>query len=213
MSAPDTSTGETSAEESTAGADPRVAPGRLELVRQFINTADISPGEDELRDLAALRLWLRQHALIGAREDLAPGDLERALAVREGLRRLLVDRAAGAIHAGALESLNTLLAGAVARVAFDRDGAPALLPAAATPLERALAELLAIIELAAGDGSWARLKICADHGCRWAFYDRSKNRSRSWCNMAVCGNRAKAREYRRRRRDAGDDGSAKAAPQ
>jgi predicted RNA-binding Zn ribbon-like protein len=185
------------------GEDPRVAPGRLELVRQFINTADISPGEDQLSDLGALRTWLRQHGLIGAREDLGQGDLERALAVREGLRQLLEERASGALEATALRSLNALLAGAVARVAFDRDGTPALQPAAATPFERALAELLAIIERAAGDGSWARLKVCADHGCRWAFYDRSKNRSRSWCNMAVCGNRAKARDYRRRRRDGG----------
>ena len=67
--------------------------------------------------------------------------------------------------------------------------------------DRALAELFAIIALAEVDGSWSRLKVCADHQCLWAFYDQSKNRSRSWCNMAVCGNRAKAR--RRRQKVAG----------
>ena len=41
-----------------------------------------------------------------------------------------------------------------------------------------------------------RLKICGN--CGWLFIDRSKNRSRQWCDMAVCGNRVKAsRHYHR----------------
>ncbi|MGV3552361.1 CGNR zinc finger domain-containing protein [Rhizobium sp.] len=42
-----------------------------------------------------------------------------------------------------------------------------------------------------------RLKICPN--CAWLFLDRSKNRSRTWCDMAVCGNRAKARLHYRRK--------------
>ncbi|WP_377295588.1 CGNR zinc finger domain-containing protein [Rhizobium sp. SGZ-381] len=43
-----------------------------------------------------------------------------------------------------------------------------------------------------------RLKICGH--CGWLFVDRSKNRSRFWCDMTVCGNRAKAaRHYRRQK--------------
>jgi predicted RNA-binding Zn ribbon-like protein len=46
-----------------------------------------------------------------------------------------------------------------------------------------------------------RLKICGH--CGWLFIDRSKNRSRAWCDMAVCGNRAKAsRHYQRQRKEA-----------
>ena len=37
------------------------------------------------------------------------------------------------------------------------------------------------------DGRWDRLKICPADDCRWAFYDRSKNRFRHWCSMAECG--------------------------
>jgi predicted RNA-binding Zn ribbon-like protein len=37
-----------------------------------------------------------------------------------------------------------------------------------------------------------------NHGCRWAFYDYSKNRSASWCLMQLCGNRRKIRAYRER---------------
>jgi predicted RNA-binding Zn ribbon-like protein len=45
-----------------------------------------------------------------------------------------------------------------------------------------------------------RMKICGN--CGWLFLDRSKNRSRSWCDMAVCGNRAKAGRHRQRRKQA-----------
>jgi predicted RNA-binding Zn ribbon-like protein len=57
-----------------------------------------------------------------------------------------------------------------------------------------------MIAEAMAEGSWGRLKACSDHGCQWAFFDRSKNRSGHWCSMRVCGNRAKARQFRERRR-------------
>ncbi|NLS19254.1 hypothetical protein HGP16_22215 [Rhizobium sp. P40RR-XXII] len=45
-----------------------------------------------------------------------------------------------------------------------------------------------------------RMKICRN--CGWLFIDRSKNKSRAWCDMAVCGNRAKAsRHYRRKKEE------------
>ena len=51
------------------------------------------------------------------------------------------------------------------------------------------------------DEETSRLKICGN--CGWLFIDRSKNRSRTWCDMAVCGNRAKAsRHYRRKKKEA-----------
>lgn len=47
-----------------------------------------------------------------------------------------------------------------------------------------------------------RLKICPN--CGWLFLDKSRNRSRTWCDMAVCGNRTKAsRHYYRHREEAG----------
>ncbi|MGH9061952.1 MAG: CGNR zinc finger domain-containing protein, partial [Acidimicrobiales bacterium] len=47
-------------------------------------------------------------------------------------------------------------------------------------------------------GDWVRLKICPADDCLWAFYDESRNRSRTWCSMRVCGNREKARSWRAR---------------
>lgn len=44
-----------------------------------------------------------------------------------------------------------------------------------------------------------RLKICGH--CGWLFVDRSKNRSRAWCDMAVCGNREKAKRFQDRRKE------------
>jgi predicted RNA-binding Zn ribbon-like protein len=64
--------------------------------------------------------------------------------------------------------------------------------------EDALAEVTAIALASMLDGAWPRLKVCRK--CEWAFYDRSKNRSGSWCSMQLCGNRLKTRAYRTRRR-------------
>jgi predicted RNA-binding Zn ribbon-like protein len=47
------------------------------------------------------------------------------------------------------------------------------------------------------DGTWGRLKACRN--CHWSFYDRSPNRSATWCSMQLCGNRTKTRAYRRRK--------------
>jgi len=45
-----------------------------------------------------------------------------------------------------------------------------------------------------------RVKECRGRSCAWLFLDESRNRSRRWCDMGDCGNRAKARRYYRRRR-------------
>ena len=61
-----------------------------------------------------------------------------------------------------------------------------------------LGNVLAVVAAAMGDGSWSRVKLCADDACAWAFVDASRNRSGRWCSMAGCGNRAKARAFRSR---------------
>jgi predicted RNA-binding Zn ribbon-like protein len=45
----------------------------------------------------------------------------------------------------------------------------------------------------------ARIRICGN--CGWLYLDRSRNGSRKWCDMSVCGNRQKARRHYRRLRD------------
>jgi predicted RNA-binding Zn ribbon-like protein len=43
-----------------------------------------------------------------------------------------------------------------------------------------------------------RVKECGDPTCRWLFLDTSKNHTRRWCDMKVCGNRMKARRFQAR---------------
>jgi predicted RNA-binding Zn ribbon-like protein len=44
----------------------------------------------------------------------------------------------------------------------------------------------------------ARIGRCSGRDCRWLWIDRTKNRSRRWCDMAVCGNRTKVHRYHQR---------------
>ncbi|MPZ74441.1 MAG: hypothetical protein GEU74_14660 [Nitriliruptorales bacterium] len=62
----------------------------------------------------------------------------------------------------------------------------------------ALGHIVAPIPAAVADGTWERLKVCRNEACHWAFYDRSRNRSRRWCTMEVCGNREKTQVFRQR---------------
>ena len=71
---------------------------------------------------------------------------------------------------------------------------------------RRLGLLAAAVIDAHAAGTWPRLKVCVEDTCQWAFIDSSKNRSRSWCSMRICGNRTKTRAYRARNRAAGAAG-------
>jgi len=44
----------------------------------------------------------------------------------------------------------------------------------------------------------ARVRECGEFSCRWLFLDTTKNQSRRWCSMKICGNRAKAERFRAR---------------
>ena len=48
------------------------------------------------------------------------------------------------------------------------------------------------------DADFSRIKQCHSNHCGWLFYDNTKNKSRQWCDMSVCGNRAKASALRAR---------------
>lgn len=177
----------------------QVAPGRLELVRAFVNSVDLEDEEEQLGSPAELAAWLRAHDL-PARDRPTRADLAHAVALREALRELLLahhgDHDADAAAAGALEQAARRSG---LEVRFDAGGAATLAPAA-TGVDAALGELLAIVAGAQADGTWSRLKACPWDTCRWAFYDHSRNRSGRWCRMDVCGNRAKAAAFRARAR-------------
>jgi predicted RNA-binding Zn ribbon-like protein len=174
------------------------APGELELVRQFLNTHDVEEGIDEVSSPESLRAWLAGQGL-EAGPRLGQADVERAIAMRESLRALTLANNGEPLESRAIPTLNSVAAGAHLMVRFDEHGDSVLEPTG-EGADAALGELLAIVFRSMADGTWRRLKACREDTCQWAFYDRSKNRSATWCSMEGCGNRAKARAYRARHR-------------
>ena len=174
------------------------APGELEHVRAFVNTIDLEERTEALSGPDELAVWLAQHGLAPAGLVATNADVEYAIGLREALRAvLLAHNADGVVPADVASALDRAAARSELRLRFDKTGSGTLEPEA-DGVDGALGRLLAIIHRSTADGTWTRLKACRDDTCEWAFYDHTKNRSGAWCNMAVCGNRAKARAYRER---------------
>lgn len=117
--------------------------------------------------------------------------------MREATDRLLRDAALrGSIRTGALSDL--LLATSKAlKHGEDRVGGTAKpFGDAGRPLPFEAALAVSALSLLPAE-RYRRIRICQN--CRWLFLDRSRNSSRLWCDMAVCGNRNKARRHYRRR--------------
>lgn len=178
------------------GDERKPAPMPLLRVQGFVNTRDLEEASDRLADAPSARDWLIDAGLLDREARLDESDLELAREVREALRSLL--DADGTL--GDLKPLRELAAERRARLTVAADGAVGLENAGHGQLRDGLFELLLIIHGAQEDGSWSRLKVCANPECRWAFFDRSRNQQGSWCSMASCGNRLKNRELRARRR-------------
>jgi predicted RNA-binding Zn ribbon-like protein len=169
----------------------------LELIREFVNTADLEEGTDKLVDARGLQYWLVFHGLAQLRHRASDEEAAEARAVREALRELL------SAHTGlevdrdvASRTLDIAARNAGLSVRFV-DGAIAFVPQA-QGTTGGLGRLLAAVGEAMADGSWQRLKACRNESCRWAFIDNARNRSRQWCDMAICGNREKARNFRQK---------------
>ncbi|HEU4492350.1 MAG TPA: CGNR zinc finger domain-containing protein [Jiangellales bacterium] len=187
--------------------EPTTAPRHAEIIRAFVNTRDLEDGTEALADGAALTAWLGEQGLSPPGAAAGDGDAALARELREALRDLLTARHDDAVEPAAQRRLDALAADLPLRVDFAGQ-LPALAPLGAGS-RAGLAGVLAAVGHAAADGSWPRLKVCPADDCRWAFYDTSRNRSRTWCSMQVCGNRTKTRAYRSRRRfgdGGGEDG-------
>ncbi|HSS09057.1 MAG TPA: CGNR zinc finger domain-containing protein, partial [Acidimicrobiales bacterium] len=173
------------------------APGRLQLVVEFVNTLDVEVGRDELSDPSSLGEWLVETGLLPAPSPpVTDDDVATTGQLREALRSLLA--ANNGIGSADLQTLNASTHELTLRVVFSGDRDVALRPLESAGVTGALADLVGVVFTAMTDGKWNRLKVCREDTCRWAYYDSSKNRSAAWCSMAVCGNRAKARAYRAR---------------
>jgi predicted RNA-binding Zn ribbon-like protein len=174
------------------------APGRLELVRAFLNTAmtAYNPGGD-LRELRAPpERWA---ATFPGVPRPAAGRLAELVELRDGLLRLLAATPAPADAAWLSGWCQRT--GLRARVEVE-DGELAVRLAA--PARSGLAgAVVEAVAAAVADGTWSRLRRCPD--CRLVFWDRTRNASKIWCGMyagadgRACGSIAKVRRYRARR--------------
>jgi hypothetical protein len=151
-----------------------------DLIVRFLNTLDVEDGSDVLASHDGWTSWLSDQGLDECCRPQDPDALQRARELRADLRAL----AAGEQHAGVRE--------VDIQVAVTPDGRVGLSAPTAVGFLAAAAAKLAI------EQRLARVKICPADDCRWAFYDTSRNHSRQWCSMEVCGNRAKARAHRQR---------------
>lgn len=146
-----------------------------DLLVDFLNTLDVEDATDQLADDAGHRRWAADHGVrAGAREE--------AQQVRDALR---------AIVDGEDASLPDLTLPVIPQT-----GAVGL--GARTAAEAAVASAV-VLQI---QGKLGRVRLCGGEDCRWAFFDESRNGSRQWCSMGVCGNRQKARTYRAKTHDA-----------
>ena len=171
------------------------APGDLELVRDFVNTLDILPGAERFDDPGSLASWLSGHRLVPLSTALTDEDLARARKLREALRAFLLANAGLPLDPEAAAVFDDAVGPARLRTRADEEGWLELLPADEDVLGHAVGRLVSILFAAQQEGTWARLKVCAE--CHWALYDHTKNYSAAWCG-SQCGARVRSRRYRQR---------------
>jgi predicted RNA-binding Zn ribbon-like protein len=176
-----------------------LAPGELATLQQFVNTLDQEPGIELFEEPADVERWLVHHELVAPGVEVGPPEFRRAMALREAFRAVMLANNGVAVDQSAIDVLDAAAREAELTVRWDAAGRAELVPAR-SGLEGAFGALLAIAYRSQAEGTWDRLKACPDDQCGWVFYDRSRNRSSTWCSMAVCGNRAKARAFRERAR-------------
>jgi predicted RNA-binding Zn ribbon-like protein len=172
----------------------------VDLLVDFVNTRDVDEQADALADPAAINPWFAEHteieAPIGAVAD--PESQRRLLALRESLRDLLRTNAGEPAGRLDLSPLREAAAGSRFHAGLSPEGLVCI-NADGDSVGALEGRLLLAMELVQTLGAWPRIKACAADSCQWAFYDTSRNRSRTWCSMEECGNREKTRRYRSRK--------------
>jgi len=172
---------------------------KTELIVEFVNTLhkhSSREDEDSLATPEELAGWLRRNGLFEAGE-LTQSDVVDLIDLRESLRTLLLANNAVEVDAGSAWAIIDDCARRGRIELRFPEGVPQLVVSAAG-VDRAVGQIVAHVHAALVEGTWPRLKACRARGCEWAFYDNARNQSRSWCSMSSCGNREKARAFRRR---------------
>lgn len=199
--------------------------GRLCL--DFVNTVDWrgrAEPQEFLNSYQDLLLWAihagiltrGESKILTKQSEKKPSEaravVEKARILRESLYRIFNSRAEGiAASEEDLSIFNIALSQTMAKsrivesedgYRWDTAGRIEDLDWILNPVVRSAADLLVASEI-------KRVKSCADTECGWLFLDVSRNRSRRWCDMSDCGNRAKASRFYKRKRSGRSDNSIK----
>jgi predicted RNA-binding Zn ribbon-like protein len=188
-----------------------MASDAVDLLLDFLNTTDVASGFDVFAADGAWTAWARERRL-------SPGDPEAARNVRDALRAALTPAGTGAQSDGTPSPDHHDLSEVLTRSLppLHTTWTPAGLTLSGMPGPYgpdAVGEALAGAVVLQAQGRLHRVKICPGDDCGWAFFDRSRNASRTWCSMAVCGNRSKTKSFRHRHAEEGWPPPAGAAPQ
>jgi predicted RNA-binding Zn ribbon-like protein len=150
--------------------------------------------------------WLVQAGVMDHPAAVTRKVLGQAVDLREAIDTLLVCAIDGrAVPSEAITLVDDWLVFAGARPQLIREdgGAPLLTErAAADSPRRALGTIALDAATMLGTDQRARIRICASETCSGRFFDRSPAGRRRWCSMRTCGNEAKARRHRERRKTA-----------
>ncbi len=205
-----------SASPSSAARGPGFVFVGERLWLDFVNSDPAAGGPDALFDFDSLVHWLEAAAIVDPdraagmrrRAQQQPAGAAAALSdarrVRDALRPLAErgERDA-AVRDDAVSEINRVLgrSAGTRRLELRTDGSFAR---AFVPGGDAFAGLMIPLVESAADalilGELARVRTCASAACRRVFFDGTKNGGRRWCDMATCGNRAKAARHRARKR-------------
>lgn len=190
----------------------------LEDTFDFLNTEDTENGfpVEKLPTLDTALAWFvdrgvvhveganRVRAQAAASDHLEASELGRVHGVRSALREVAHSISEHrAPDTAALETINRALhARQVIELVPAPDGCSVDHRHVGDPIDDALARLTEPLVSELTDGHPDRIKTCASDTCDWIFYDDSRTSRRRWCDMATCGNRAKAARHRARSRTA-----------
>lgn len=178
----------------------KFAPEPLIAVQALANTFAFEPEEERLSDAGAARTWLVDSELATPDVEVGEEEYERLVAFRSVVRDLLDANLTGELPDEAAAAFERFAAAHPVNLASPVPGALELDLAPARSVDQFIGQIVGIAYRAQLSGEWERLKVCASDECRWAFFDTSRNRSGTWCQMEVCGNKIKNRAYRERRR-------------
>jgi predicted RNA-binding Zn ribbon-like protein len=169
----------------------------IDLIVDFVNTRDVEEGTDSIAEPAQLVEWIAERTGEHLPE-LEATDVQRLRGLRESIRGLMHANNGAPVEESDLKPLREAAERSRFRLSFDSEGGLELTPARAD-LSGFEASLLLALEHLQCHEVWPRLKACTEDDCQWAFYDTTRNRSRTWCSMDVCGNREKTKRYRQRK--------------